>query len=549
MTSRFAALALVAVILAGGAASAGEDGPSPAPAVPPAPPAPPAPPVGPSSGPESPTSPPATAGQVKATRRDLALRLVALDETIRARPEAFTARRRATAEAVSRATLAFFTGTFVPAMDSLGQATAALRGAPWDVPIAALSRMRVEAQTVVATDAVGGLEVRLVPLGPPPEDDLSVAVLATWAGDDAATRRARVALAALPIEALRAGTRPALRVEPPQGGEIRPGRHRIELRLRVARASAPKPVDPTAPPPAEEVLLATEIAVVTADTPARLAAAKASLASIPKVPQGTPGGVRPTLERLVRRIEAALSGQVRDVVPDVADELRRVEEGVAGLRNAAEAGHGYVPSRASLAGDSHRHSAEGKAYRLYVPPPKEGPAAPLPLLVALHGAGGNEDMYFEAYGAGEALRLCAERGWILAAPDAPHDAVAVAEDVCALLDVDPRRIHLTGHSMGAGAAWAAVGARPTLWASFATVGGGGIVPTVKNEGNRGRMPPVLAVTGEIDFGRSGTEGTAKRAKAAGFDVEVRVLPELDHLLVVGASLPEILFWFAAHPRD
>ena len=40
----------------------------------------------------------------------------------------------------------------------------------------------------------------------------------------------------------------------------------------------------------------------------------------------------------------------------------------------------------------------------------------VPLVLALHGAGGSENMFFDGYGDGKVARLCAERGWLLAAP-------------------------------------------------------------------------------------------------------------------------------------
>ena len=41
---------------------------------------------------------------------------------------------------------------------------------------------------------------------------------------------------------------------------------------------------------------------------------------------------------------------------------------------------------------------------------------PLPLVIALHGAGGSENMFFDAYGNGKIVDLCRKRGWLLVAP-------------------------------------------------------------------------------------------------------------------------------------
>ncbi len=40
---------------------------------------------------------------------------------------------------------------------------------------------------------------------------------------------------------------------------------------------------------------------------------------------------------------------------------------------------------------------------------------PVPVVVALHGAGGSENMFFDAYGAGITQKLCEERGWVMVA--------------------------------------------------------------------------------------------------------------------------------------
>ena len=67
--------------------------------------------------------------------------------------------------------------------------------------------------------------------------------------------------------------------------------------------------------------------------------------------------------------------------------------------------------------------------------------------------GGSENMFFDAYGAGLAARLCEERGWILAAPRVSPfglPAEALLEGLHARLPFDRDRVLLMGHSMGAG---------------------------------------------------------------------------------------------------
>ena len=41
---------------------------------------------------------------------------------------------------------------------------------------------------------------------------------------------------------------------------------------------------------------------------------------------------------------------------------------------------------------------------------------PVPIVVALHGHGGDENSFFEQYGAGRVVAECEKRGWVLIAP-------------------------------------------------------------------------------------------------------------------------------------
>jgi dienelactone hydrolase len=145
------------------------------------------------------------------------------------------------------------------------------------------------------------------------------------------------------------------------------------------------------------------------------------------------------------------------------------------------------------------------------------------------------------------VRLARERGWILAAPDDSDASIAVVEDVRSFLPVDGARIYLTGHSMGGGAVWKAAVERPDLWAAVAPVSGAWMSVAVPTWSAMGSLP-VLSVTASRDFSRAGAERTATAAAKAGVPVTSRVLEGLDHLLVVGASLPEVFAFFERHRR-
>lgn len=481
-------------------------------------------------------------GPARVTRRDLALALRAFEQAWRAQPPEDVAVRREVAAQVSRATLAFFVGAGTTAVDGLHAATWRVEGrGPWTPQHAALARTRVRLPAVSVvpegpTTRLDGIEPVLGSIAPVPRPWPVVRAFGVWSrpgrcgGVDRGGGTFSQFLTwdgtptVLPSRALHS-------VSSDRCDGIRP------LAVRLT----------TEGDPAVDVTVYGETCVVHGDPRPRLAGAQARLAAVPTT-VAAPTGVRPTLARYVGRIANALRNEVDEILVDVPDELRRLEDGLAGLEAAARTGTAYRPGRGELAGDHHRVTASGATYRVFVPPlPQGGRPGPLPLVVALHGMGGSEDMFFEAYGAGEALRQTAARGWVLASPEDVKATVAVVEDLRALLTIDAGRVYGVGHSMGAGALWRTAMAHPDLFAAFAPIAGGWMsvgVPTWSALA----ATPVLAITAAHDFGRAMTERTARTAKEQGVPVELRVLPDLDHLLVVGEALPAVFAFFDGNSR-
>ena len=176
---------------------------------------------------------------------------------------------------------------------------------------------------------------------------------------------------------------------------------------------------------------------------------------------------------------------------------------------------------------------------------QEGERAPRrPLVVALHGAGGSENMFFDAYGAGKIVRLCEERGWMLVSlgtsPLGGGLELPVLVDVLGEhYPVDEGRVAVVGHSMGAMQGLQLAGRNPRALRSLAILGGGRPV----------RSPAVLrgvdlfAAAGAEDFGRGGVKQVIAQWRKAGLPIEERDYPQVEHLGVVQVALDDVFAQF------
>ncbi len=165
----------------------------------------------------------------------------------------------------------------------------------------------------------------------------------------------------------------------------------------------------------------------------------------------------------------------------------------------------------------------------------------MPLVVAMHGAGGSENMFFEGYGAGQIVKLCEKRGWLLVAPRAglgfglggDPPVAGIVQELAERYPVDPKAVFLLGHSMGSAMAVGAVQKEPSPYAALACFGGGGAI----------RKPeafaelPVFIGVGDKDFALN----TARKlngdlVKANAKKVALKEYPDLEHLTIVREAL-------------
>jgi predicted esterase len=220
------------------------------------------------------------------------------------------------------------------------------------------------------------------------------------------------------------------------------------------------------------------------------------------------------------------------------DSARRVEYARAADRALARA----ATDRATV------RTASGAEipYRLRVP---SGRAQPRALLVALHGAGGDERMWFESYGAGALVPLADARGFVVVTPltTAMRDETsldAIVDAVAAKTPIDRRRVFLLGHSLGAGTAWRLTAQRGPMLAGVACLAGPcGAVAA----GDSVPRPPLLVAAGALDplAAPARVEAVARAASAAGRVVEYRLVNDHGHTLMVPAILPTALDWLVA----
>jgi len=192
-------------------------------------------------------------------------------------------------------------------------------------------------------------------------------------------------------------------------------------------------------------------------------------------------------------------------------------------------------------------------FRIFVPAEADT-AKPLPLIIALHGAGGDENMFMDGYGAGLIKKLAAERRAIVVTPrtDALLGAHS-AETFDALLEtigldyaLDPKRLFVLGHSMGGMGTAALLVARGGKIAAAACLCGFSGFP----EGVQG-IPPTLIITGELDpiSNPRRIEPLYEKARAAGYPVEYRRVPNHGHTLTVAKILPDVISWLWSKGRS
>lgn len=225
---------------------------------------------------------------------------------------------------------------------------------------------------------------------------------------------------------------------------------------------------------------------------------------------------------------------------DLAELAEAVEEEIRAIAGGADPYH-------RRPGDYWRTIDTGEPdtsipLRIYAPQQAVG-EQPVPLVITLHGAGGDENMFFAGYGAGRIKDLADEHGFLVASPATrslagkPERFDALVQELADDYAIDPQAIYVLGHSMGGFATITLASKRADRIAAACCLAGGG------NPGNT-TLAPTLIIAGKLDsvVPAIALQTGAKQAQQAGLPVEFRLQEHYGHTLLVGAVLPEAVNW-------
>ncbi|MEM7262942.1 MAG: hypothetical protein AAF488_13195 [Planctomycetota bacterium] len=237
---------------------------------------------------------------------------------------------------------------------------------------------------------------------------------------------------------------------------------------------------------------------------------------------------------LVQRVTQLSNNLVPEVPFAAASALKRAERLVASLGEEEAADAPF-----ELTGDDWfvLRCPDGSDRVRLATPPGIAEGERRPLVLAVHGAGGSENIFFEAYGAGRIVQLARERGWFVVAPRRAYfgniDLVGMVGALGEQFPIDTRQVFLYGHSMGAMHSVSAACRSPKTFDAVMLVGGGGAVRASPELGTL----PFRVLAGDRDFGRRGAANLFRSLQRAGAPVEWQLIEDTEHMLAVVESLP------------
>lgn len=185
--------------------------------------------------------------------------------------------------------------------------------------------------------------------------------------------------------------------------------------------------------------------------------------------------------------------------------------------------------------------------RMLVPTTRE-PRTPRPLIIAVHGAGGDENLWMDGYGGGILKQIAQDKNVLVVTPRVglgtfmPGFLDGIIEAVAKWHAVDRSRVYVIGHSLGGGIVTAWAKQRPEKIAAACSIAGVGVFTGTRE------IAPMLAYAGELDglIAAPRIKRSALAAKAAGLPVEYREVANYGHVLVVGKVARDAVEWLLEH---
>jgi len=263
----------------------------------------------------------------------------------------------------------------------------------------------------------------------------------------------------------------------------------------------------------------------------------------------------PSAEYRISLFELARAGEINFDRLDFRETLKEVNT----LLDALAAGNDPFATRRGEFKKAYVSKVDNtlQPYQVYVPTNYDKSKS-FPLIIALHGMGGDENSYFQAYAQGAFKTEAEKHGYIVACPkgrkpasmylgDADKDVMDVLAEMRRDYNIDPDRIYLTGHSMGGYGTWSVAMSHPEVFAALAPISGGSSTPA--------GLPkiahiPQLVVHGDTDptVPVERSRVMVEAGKKLGAEIKYIEVPGGDHGSVVAPNFPAVFDWFDTHKR-
>ena len=278
--------------------------------------------------------------------------------------------------------------------------------------------------------------------------------------------------------------------------------------------------------------------------------------------------LRARLKRTTENSSATATAEYALALYDLADrgdlnphryKLRDEITNANSILEAVEAGRDPFRTRRGDVRKAYRSAVDNtlQPYRLFVPQAYDR-ATPAPLVVALHGMGGDENSLFDGYNNGALKREAERRGFVVVAPkgrdtasmyrgSADEDVIDVIAEVRRDYKIDPNRIYLMGHSMGGYGTWSVAMAHPDLFAALGPISGGGDPAGLAKI----RQIPEYVVHGDDDRTVNVNESRrmVEAGKKAGIEIVYVEVPGGSHVSVAAPQFGPMLDFFARQAKQ